>query len=106
MLRLSSHDYRGHRVADLACYVPLEPAERFDLGLAFREAHVVAGPWVEATRTPDGRQWSQRVQAGVGVRQLARVEAGKGSPSVLWLLDLAAALGVPPSLLVDGAVGS
>jgi transcriptional regulator with XRE-family HTH domain len=34
-------------------------------------------------------------RAGVGVRQLARVEAGRASPSLLWLLDVGSALGVP-----------
>lgn len=30
--------------------------------------------------------------AGVGVRQITRVEAGRASPSLLWLLAVAAAL--------------
>lgn len=34
--------------------------------------------------------------AGVAPRQLIRVEHGKASPSVLWILDIARALGIPP----------
>jgi len=39
-------------------------------------------------------QLAERAQ--VGVRQIARVEAGRGSPSVLWLLDVAAGLDADP----------
>jgi transcriptional regulator with XRE-family HTH domain len=38
--------------------------------------------------------------AGVGVRQLARVEGGRGSPSFLWMLDVANGLGVRPEELL------
>lgn len=37
--------------------------------------------------------------AGVAARQLIRVEHGKASPSVLWILDIASALDVAPSEL-------
>src|SRR3954454_18543292 len=39
-------------------------------------------------------------QSGVGVRQLARVEAGRGSPSVIWLLKIADGLGTEPAALL------
>lgn len=40
--------------------------------------------------------------AGVSWRQLARVELGRGSPTVLWLLAVARALGISPGeLLAD-----
>lgn len=38
-------------------------------------------------------------RAGVSVRQLARVEAGRASPSLLWLLGVADGLGVDPRSL-------
>jgi transcriptional regulator with XRE-family HTH domain len=51
------------------------------------------------------RGWSMRrlaEAAAVGHRQVARVEAGLGSPSVLWLVAVADALDVAPAdLLVD-----
>jgi len=34
--------------------------------------------------------------AGLSPRQLIRVEHGRASPSVLWVLDIADALGVEP----------
>jgi hypothetical protein len=40
--------------------------------------------------------------ANVGVRFIARVEAGRGSPSVLWVLDVAQGLGVNPAALFTG----
>lgn len=41
-------------------------------------------------------------RAGIGVRQLARVENGRGSPSVIWLFSLATGLGTHPAqLLID-----
>lgn len=40
-------------------------------------------------------------EADVGVRQLARVEAGWASPSLLWLMDVARGLQVPTGRLVD-----
>jgi transcriptional regulator with XRE-family HTH domain len=40
-------------------------------------------------------------RADVGGRQLARVEAGRASPSVVWLWQLAAGLDLPLSQLVD-----
>jgi transcriptional regulator with XRE-family HTH domain len=40
--------------------------------------------------------------AGVSWRQVARVELGRGSPTVLWLIAVARALEVPPGeLLAD-----
>ena len=36
----------------------------------------------------------------VAARQLGRVEAGRASPSLLWLLDVAAGLGVEIDVLV------
>jgi transcriptional regulator with XRE-family HTH domain len=39
-------------------------------------------------------------RAQVGVRQIARVEGGRGSPSVLWLLDAADALGIEAAELL------
>jgi transcriptional regulator with XRE-family HTH domain len=45
-------------------------------------------------------------QAGVGARQIARVEAGRASPSLLWLLDVATGLGLEPAeLLPDRTAG-
>jgi len=41
--------------------------------------------------------------AGVGVRHLARVEAGQGSATVAWLLDVTAALKLPTGALFDEA---
>lgn len=42
--------------------------------------------------------------AGVSGRQLIRVEHGRASPSVLWILDIAETLGVHPAeLFTDGA---
>lgn len=38
--------------------------------------------------------------ADVSVRQLSRIEAGRGSPSVLWLLSVAGGLGIRPSELL------
>lgn len=38
--------------------------------------------------------------AGVGARQVARVEAGRSSPSLLWLLAMASGLGVRPTSLL------
>jgi transcriptional regulator with XRE-family HTH domain len=40
-------------------------------------------------------------RSGRGVRQILRVEAGRGSPSVVWLLDVAAALEVSPARLLE-----
>jgi transcriptional regulator with XRE-family HTH domain len=39
--------------------------------------------------------------AGVGVRFIATVEAGRGSPSVVWLLDIAKGLRVHPTELFE-----
>lgn len=38
--------------------------------------------------------------AGIAGRQLGRVEAGRASPSLLWLVDVAAGLGVGIDVLV------
>jgi transcriptional regulator with XRE-family HTH domain len=38
--------------------------------------------------------------ASVSVRQLSRIEAGRGSPSVLWLLSIAGGLRIRPSELL------
>ena len=39
-------------------------------------------------------------EAQVGVRQLARVEAGRASPSLVWLYSIAEALDVKPERLI------
>ncbi len=41
-------------------------------------------------------------RAQLGVRQIARVESGRGSPSILWLWDAAAALDIEPMELLRG----
>lgn len=41
--------------------------------------------------------------ASVGVRQLARVEAGRASPSLVWLMDVAVALQLTPAALLEGS---
>jgi transcriptional regulator with XRE-family HTH domain len=41
-------------------------------------------------------------RAGVGRRQLTRVEAGKASPSLIWMLAVADGLGTTVSDLVCG----
>lgn len=44
--------------------------------------------------------------AEVGVRQLSRVEAGRASPSLLWMLQVASALRVRPAELLEDAGAS
>jgi DNA-binding XRE family transcriptional regulator len=44
-------------------------------------------------------------RAQIGARHVARVEAGRGSPSLLWLYAVAEGLNVHPSELLRGEAG-
>lgn len=63
---------------------------------------MVFGAGLRQRREARGLTMEQLAEAaGVGVRQIARVEAGRASPSVLWLMDTAQALGVLPGELFE-----
>lgn len=62
----------------------------------------VFGARLRQAREARGLTMEQLAEAaGVGVRQIARVEGGRGSPSVVWLLDVSQGLGLPVGELFE-----
>jgi len=64
------------------------------------ERLVTWGMRLRRLREARGLSIDELANAGhLSARQLIRVEHGKASPSVLWILDVAGALGVDPTEL-------